>query len=70
MILEREVEERRSGSRQLHAGGEAALRQRQIARGEMAIEVRHEGIYLDTPGRMQRGRIDAGAGHHDHAQLG
>src|SRR6266478_4417045 len=62
MVLEREVEERRSGGGQLHAGGEAALHQRQIARREMAIEIRHEGIYLDTLRRMERGWIDAGAG--------
>ena len=40
VVLEREVEERRSGRRELHAGREAALHEGQIAGGEMAVEVR------------------------------
>ena len=48
MVPEREIEERRSRRRQLHAGGEAALHERQIAGGEMPVEVGHEGAHLDA----------------------
>src|SRR5882757_855717 len=53
MVLERKVEERRSGRGELHAGGEAALHHSEVARRQMAVEVRHESTHLDTAGRVE-----------------
>ena len=53
MVLEREVEEGRSGRGQLHAGRETALHQRQIAGRQMPVEIRHESAHLDTGRRIQ-----------------
>ena len=53
MVLEREVEEGRAGRRQLHAGGESALHQRQIASRQMPVQIRHEGPHLDARRRVR-----------------
>src|ERR1700733_7050080 len=69
VVLKREIDERRSGSGEFHAGCQPALNEREIARRQMPIEVRHEGAHLDAIRRIKRLRVDPRTGHDDHAQL-
>src|SRR5215470_20323854 len=68
VIAEREIDEGGAGRRQLHAGGQTALNQREVACGEMTVEIGHEGCDLDADLRVQRPWINARTGDHDHAQ--
>jgi hypothetical protein len=67
-----EVEEGSSVGGQLHGGGQAALDDGQVAGGQVAVQVGDEGPQLEPflPAGRQAGRVDAGAGDHDHPQLG
>src|SRR6185312_7624292 len=42
MILERKIKEWHRSGRELHAGGKAALHQRQVAGSKMTVEIGHE----------------------------
>ena len=53
MISQREIDERRAGGGKLHAGGQPALYQCQIAGREMAIEIGDKSPYLDARGCRQ-----------------
>jgi len=65
---ERERDERASVGGQLHRGGEAALDDREVADGEVAIQVVEVAVDLDAVAVRQRRRVDAGAGDDDHPQ--
>ena len=68
VVAQREVQERPLGRRQLHRRGQAALDDGEVARREVAVQVGDEGADLDARGRSKALRVDAGAGHRDHAQ--
>jgi hypothetical protein len=53
---------------ELHPGGEPALYEREIARGEMAVEVVDVGQHLEAFGFGQQVGIDPRPRHGDHAQ--
>src|SRR5262249_60285006 len=68
VVPEGEVEERTPVGSELHRRGEPALDHRQVARGEMAIEVVDVCHDLEAGVPGQRGGIDARPGHDDHAK--
>jgi hypothetical protein len=53
VMAEREVEERPAGGDQFHGGRESALNDRQVADGQMAVQVMDVGMRLDAIVRRQ-----------------
>ena len=70
VVPQREAEERPPARGQLHRGGQPALHDREVARREVPVEPVDVGADLQPIGGGQRGRVDAGAGDDDHAQVG
>lgn len=68
---EGEGEERPAVGGQLHGGGETALHDGEVAGGQVPVEVGHEADDLEAVViRAEEGRVDAGPGDDDHAELG
>src|SRR5581483_7592889 len=67
VVLEWEVEERPTVGRQLHRCGQAALDDRDVASGKMAVEVVHVWHHLEPGMGRQRRGVYAGPGDDDHA---
>ena len=63
-----EVDERRPGGGELHARRQAALRDRDVAGGEVAREAIDVGDELEAIVRGERVGVDARPAHDDHAQ--
>jgi len=53
VVAEREIQERAASGRELHRRRQAALDDRQVARREVAVELRHEGPNLDARRRAE-----------------
>ena len=70
VVAQREVQERPPVRRQLHAGGQAALHDREVAGGQVPVELRDERADLQAVVGGEAGRVDAWPGDHDHAQRG
>ena len=71
VVAEREVEERPPVGGQLHRGRQPALDDREVAGGQVAVEVVDVGAHLEPVGVLgERGRVDARPGDDDHPQLG
>ena len=68
VVAQREVEERPPGGGELHRRREAALDDREVAGGEVAVQVRHERPDLDARRRIEGRRVDPRAGDRDHPQ--
>ena len=69
MVAQREIQERTPVRRQLHAGAQPALNNRQIAGGEVTIQLMHIRPNLQPIGAGKRGWLDARAGHDNHPQV-
>src|SRR4029077_16368638 len=70
VVSEREVQERALGGGQLHGGGQAALDYGEVAGAQMLIEPVDVTAQFEAGSPGEGGRVNAGAGHHDHPQLG
>src|SRR5207249_40158 len=70
VVPEREVEERALGGGQLHGGGQPALDDGQVAGAQMLVEPVDVAAQLEAGSLGEGRRVDAGAGDHDHPQLG
>ena len=70
VALERERDERPAGRHELHARGEPALDERDVARRQHAVEVGHVAADFDPGGRGQPLAVDARAGDREHPQAG
>src|SRR5690349_10849161 len=70
VVPEREIQERALGGGQLHGGGQAALDYGEVARAQVLVEPVDVAAQLETGSLGVEGRVDAGAGDHDHPQLG
>src|SRR5207249_3350587 len=70
VVPEREVQERALGGGQLHGGGQAALDDGEVAGAQMLVEPVDVAAQLEAGPLREGRRVDPGAGHHDHPQLG
>src|SRR6185312_10466396 len=70
VVPEREVQERALGGGQLHGGGQAALDYGEVAGAQMLVEPVDVAAQFEAGPPGEGGRVNAGAGHHDHPQLG
>jgi hypothetical protein len=70
VVAEREVEERPAVGGQFHRRRQAALHDREIARGEVAVQLVDVGAHLEAVVLRQALGIDARPGDDDHAELG
>ena len=71
VMAERHINERPLAGGELHRGGQPALHHGQVAHRQVAVQVVHVAMHLESVGRArwdQRFRIDPRPGHHDHAQ--
>ena len=70
VVAQREVEEGPAVSGQLHGRRQAALHDREVAGGQVSVELVHVRVHLEAVLLGERRRIDARARDDDHAQLG
>ena len=66
VVPQRHVDERTAGRDQLHGRREPALHDRDVAGGEMQVQVGHETGHLETVVAGERTRVDPGAGNENH----
>ncbi len=69
VVPQREVQERPPGRRQLHRRGQPALDDREVARGQVPVQLGHVRPDLQAVAGGQAGRVDARTGHDDHPQV-
>ena len=69
VVAQRDVDERAAVGGQLHAGGQPALDQRDVAGGQVLVQVRQVAADGQAAPAGQRRRVDARAGDHDEAQV-
>lgn len=68
VVPQRKVEERPAGGGQLHAGGQSALDDGEVAAGQMSVQLVHVGVHLQALVGGGRCRVDARAANHHHPQ--
>jgi len=67
---QRHVDERPARRDQFYGRGQAALDHRQVAGGQVPVQVRDVAAHLDAVGHRDRLRVDPRSGHGDHPQAG
>ena len=68
VVTEREVDKRPAVGGEFHRGGQPALDDREVAGGQMLVQVVDVGRDLEPVARQRR-RIDPRTGDDDHPQL-
>ena len=68
VVTQREVEERSPVRRQLHRRRQPSLHDREVARGEVAVQLVDVRADLEAVGLGERRRVDARPGDDDHAE--